>query len=206
MGVDHGLISGVRVRSGIHHAFSLIHCCTKCNHFRLDLVAKVSGFVGQRCWLGQVHRLQLFQLLSNRFISGFAIASQLLHACLEPVQVLGTSRQNALLGHLHHGLHLTAKAGNIVLIHHLLAGFGLFCRVNLQVLKELFVLVTVPMCHSLWCGVEVRQTSLCCFHWPLRRITVAGEDHMFVLLEDLSNSITVAHASFNQSCKVSHTR
>ncbi|CAE6962534.1 unnamed protein product [Symbiodinium natans] len=206
MGVDHGLVGGVRVERGLHEALCLVHLGPEGNHLRLHGVAQVSGLVRQRgVGLRGDERLQLLQLVHDALVHRLAAACELVEA-LELLQVLGTCWHVASLHHLDHGLNLATHAGDVVLVHHFLSCLGLLLGVDLQRLKELGVLLGAPGSHCLGRGVQVRQSSLACLNRPLCRVAVSGEDDVLVLGVELCHGIAMAHATLNQAGQVRHAR
>ena len=206
MGVDHGLVGGVRVERRLHDALCLVHLGTECHHLRLHGVAQVSGLLCQRAvGLGCDDRLQLLQLVDDAVVDCLAAAGELVEA-LELLQVLGTGRQVAGLHHLDHRLDLAAHAGDVVLVHHFLACLCLLLGVDLQGLEELGVLLGSPGGNGLGRGVQIRQSSLACLDRPFRRVAVSGEDDVLVLGVDLCHGITMAHATLNEAGEVCHAR
>eukprot|EP00438_Fugacium_kawagutii_P028721 Skav229195 [mRNA] locus=scaffold1004:463169:464095:+ [translate_table: standard] len=204
MGVDHSFVSWVRVQTSLHEALGLVHSLAKVHHQRLHRVAEVGRLFCQRAvGLGSKGALQFLQVIQDALIDCLATASQFVEA-LVLLKVLGARGHDAGLGHLHHGLHLAAHGGDVILIHHFLTCLGFLLGVDLQGLQKFLVLSGVPCGNSLGCGVQVGQAALAGLNGPLSAVAVAGEDHVFVLLEDLCHSIAMAHATFDQTCKVFH--
>ena len=185
MRVDHGLIGRVWVQAALKKALSLVHSTSQRDHLWLHCVTEISGLIWQGgVWFLGKRGFQLLKLLNNTLVDRLPVPRQLLKA-LVFLQILRAGWQNASLSHLDHGLHLAAHAGDVVLIHHLLARLGLLRGVDLQGLQQLLVLLRVPSGNGLGRGVEVWQATLAGLNWPLCGVAIPCEDHVLVLLEDL---------------------
>mmetsp|Transcript_62878 Transcript_62878/g.116908 ORF Transcript_62878/g.116908 Transcript_62878/m.116908 type:complete len:241 (-) Transcript_62878:437-1159(-) len=117
----------------------------------------------------------------------------------------GASWQETSLNHLNHGLHFDAHGCDIALIHHLLACLALLVGEHLKVIEHFHVLCRCKLCDRQRCVVQVWQSPLLRFLRPLRTVAISSEDHIAILLVDLSYSIPVGHTTFDQAGQVSHT-
>mmetsp|Transcript_55194 Transcript_55194/g.114335 ORF Transcript_55194/g.114335 Transcript_55194/m.114335 type:complete len:356 (-) Transcript_55194:1132-2199(-) len=204
--VDHLLVRRVWIQTALHHGFRLVDGLSERSHLHLHVIAKVSRFLLQvAVGHGVQRRLELFELIHNCFISNLSWLGDFAAHVVALLQVFGARGYEAGLHHVDHGLCLDRETGDVVLQHDLLSSLGLFLGVDLQVVEQFLVLRRAPSHDGLRRGVQIRQASLGGFLPPLRRVAVAREDHVLVLLEHLCHRIPVAHATFDETGQAGHS-
>mmetsp|Transcript_5563 Transcript_5563/g.16469 ORF Transcript_5563/g.16469 Transcript_5563/m.16469 type:complete len:200 (+) Transcript_5563:220-819(+) len=194
---DNLLIGWVGVQARLEQALRLVHHGTNCKHLRFDGVAEVRGLCTQIVRLLFEERLQLVVFGLDANVDIIALASKRRHRNILG-HVLGASRQDARLHHVHERGDLDVQGRRVVLEHHFRACITFLVREHTHAFEELLGLGRVEGREGHRRGVQVRQPALLGLHGPLRRVAITSEDHVAVLLEHLRHGITMAHASLDE--------
>mmetsp|Transcript_39450 Transcript_39450/g.88293 ORF Transcript_39450/g.88293 Transcript_39450/m.88293 type:complete len:369 (+) Transcript_39450:104-1210(+) len=203
--VNQIFVGWVRIEALLQKSLCLIHKCPQLAHLWLDDVTQEFGLLLQLMGLLGKHGLKGIHLSLDAGVKLLTVSAQSWHLDILR-EVNCTSWQEASLHHLNHRLHFNANGCDIALVHHLRPCLALIRAENLEVVKDLLVLLCCKLCNGQRSVVQVWQSPLLGLLRPLCTVTVACEDHLTVLLVDLGNSITVGHTTLDQPSQVSHAR